>query len=507
VNIVFYHKWPFDVLFEMAKILISYRRASYDAIAGRIRDKLAHQYGSDAVYMDVDDIPFGIDFRTHIDEALGKADAVVAVIGPKWLGPLRGRKPRIFDDTDPVRIEIEAALKRQIAVLPILVDGAKMPKPEELPDSIKQLSYTNAAVVDAGRDFHQHMERVIRSTNTLLRNAPSSKPSTGKKATWRGSWPFGRLSAVGVAVTAAVVVGILVNQGPSLLSRIGFGKSVEIAVAPLPPPPLIGPSAQQGTAVAIGQRVALVIGNSRYANVPHIRNSINDANSVAQMFTSMGYSGIRQIDVIATTLKDAGFDVVDSRHDLTAADTRRVLRDFADGSRDADIAVLYYAGHGIEVDGSNYLIPVDAKLERDTDVYDEALSLDRVLLAIEPAKKLRLVILDACRDNPFSKTMKRTIASRGIGQGLARVEPTSPNTLIAFAAKAGQVSSDGDGGNGPYAMALTKHLPTPGVDVRILLGRVRDEVLRMTGSKQEPFIYGSLGGEDVALVGKSNTIK
>ena len=103
---------------------------------------------------------------------------------------------------------------------------------------------------------------------------------------------------------------------------------------------------------------------------------------------------------IATTLKDAGFDVVDSRHDLTAADTRRALRDFADRARDADIAVVYYAGHGIEVDGGNYLIPVDAKLERDTDVYDEALSLDRVLLAIEPAKKLRLVILDACRDNP-----------------------------------------------------------------------------------------------------------
>src|ERR1700676_56978 len=119
------------------------------------------------------------------------------------------------------------------------------------------------------------------------------------------------------------------------------------------------------------KRVALVLGNSAYQNVPRLPNPVNDGA------------------VIAATLKDAGFDVVDSRHDLPAAETRRALRDFADRARDADIAVVYYAGHGMEVDGTNYLIPVDAKLERDTDVYDEAFSLDRVLLAIEPAKRCR----------------------------------------------------------------------------------------------------------------------
>ena len=183
-----------------------------------------------------------------------------------------------------------------------------------------------------------------------------------------------------------------------------------------------------------------------------------------------------------------------------AAETRRALRDFADRARDADIAVVYYAGHGIEVDGANYLIPVDAKLERDTDVYDEALSLDRVLVAIEPAKQLRLVILDACRDNPFSKTMKRTIASRAIGQGLAKVEPTSPNTLIAYSAKAGSTAADGDGKNSPFTPALAKHLATPGLDVRRAFGFVRDDVLKNTGNRQEPFVYGSLGGDDVPLV-------
>ena len=230
------------------------------------------------------------------------------------------------------------------------------------------------------------------------------------------------------------------------------------------------------------KRVALVLGNSAYQNVAPLANPANDSAR------------------IASTLKDAGFDVVDSRRDLSAADTRRALRDFADRSRDADIAVVYYAGHGIEVDGGNYLIPVDARLERDTDVYDEALSLDRILVAIEPVKKLRLVILDACRDNPFSRTMKRTVASRAIGQGLAKVEPTSPNVLIAYSAKAGSTAADGDGQNSPFTAALSHHLTKPGLDVRRAFGFVRDEVLKTTGNKQEPFVYGSLGGEDVPLV-------
>src|SRR3982074_2079266 len=175
---------------------------------------------------------------------------------------------------------------------------------------------------------------------------------------------------------------------------------------------------------------------------------------------------------------------------MKAPGTRRALRDFADRARDADIAVVYYAGHGMEVDGTNYLIPVDAKLERDTDVYDEAFSLERVLLAVEPAKQLRLVILDACRDNPFAKNMKKTLASRAIGRGLAKVEPTSPNTLIAYSAKAGSTALDGDTTNSPFTLALAKHLTTPGLDVRRAFGFVRDDVLKNTGNRQEPFVYG-----------------
>jgi len=230
------------------------------------------------------------------------------------------------------------------------------------------------------------------------------------------------------------------------------------------------------------KRVALVIGNSKYQNAALLPNPANDAAA------------------IAATLKGAGFDVVDSRLDLQATDMRRALREFADQARDADMAVVYYAGHGIEIDGTNYLIPTDARLERDTDIYDEAFSLDRVLLAIEPARQLRLVIVDACRNNPFADTMKRTVASRTVSRGLARIEPTTTNTLVAFAAKAGLTALDGNSANSPYATALVKHLATPGLDLRRAFGFIRDDVLQATGNRQEPYVYGSLGGADVALV-------
>ena len=230
------------------------------------------------------------------------------------------------------------------------------------------------------------------------------------------------------------------------------------------------------------KRVALVVGNSIYQNAPLLPNPANDAAA------------------IAATLKGAGFDVVNSRLNLNATDMKRALRDFADQARDADIALVYYAGHGIEIDGTNYLIPTDARLERDTDIYDEAFSLDRVLLAIEPAKQLRVVIVDACRNNPFADTMKRTVASRSINRGLARVEPTVSNTLIAFAAKAGLTALDGNSKNSPYAAALVKYIAKPGLDLRRVFGFVRDDVLQATGNRQEPYVYGSLGGEDVALV-------
>jgi formylglycine-generating enzyme required for sulfatase activity len=230
------------------------------------------------------------------------------------------------------------------------------------------------------------------------------------------------------------------------------------------------------------KRVALVVGNSTYQRVPQLANPARDADDMSDMF------------------RKAGFTVVVAKHNLGATEMRRALRDFSDDVRDADVAIVYYAGHGMEIEGTNYLIPVDALLERDIDAFDEAIPLDRVLAVMEPAKELRLVILDACRDNPFSKGMKHSVASRGVGRGLAKIEPNSPNTLVAFAAKAGSTAADGDEQNSPYTAALLRHLARPGLDLRKAFGFVRDDVLKATHNRQEPFIYGSLGGDDVALV-------
>lgn len=229
------------------------------------------------------------------------------------------------------------------------------------------------------------------------------------------------------------------------------------------------------------KRVALVIGNSTYQQAPRLTNPDNDAAAIADMF------------------RVAGFTVI-SKHDVGITDMRRALRDFAITAQDADIAVVYFAGHGIEINGENYVIPVDAVLERDTDVDDETISLDRVIRLLEPVRRLRLIILDACRDNPFSRSMKRSLASRSMSRGLAKVEPAMSNTLVAFAAKAGSTASDGDGTHSPFTSALLDHLTEPGLDLRIAFGRVRDEVMAKTGSEQEPFMYGSLGGAIVALV-------
>jgi hypothetical protein len=166
----------------MPKIVISYRRQDSEAIAGRIRDRLVGHYGGESVFMDIDSIPYGVDFRAQIQEALRNTDVLVAVIGPRWTGAGRGRRARIREDNDPVRVEVERALASGIPVVPVLVNGARMLKVTDLPESLVDLSYRNAAEVDAGRDFHQHVDRLIRSLDQILPNAAVSKPPVAAAA-------------------------------------------------------------------------------------------------------------------------------------------------------------------------------------------------------------------------------------------------------------------------------------------------------------------------------------
>ena len=230
------------------------------------------------------------------------------------------------------------------------------------------------------------------------------------------------------------------------------------------------------------RRVALVIGNADYQHADQLANTTNDAHAMTALF------------------KRAGFDSVLEKIDVGVLDMKRAVREFASAARNADIAVVYYSGHGIEVGGVNYLIPVDARLNGALDVDDEAVALDRLLAASEPAARLSLVILDACRENPFTAREPLTTTTRGVSNRLLAAPSTGGATLVAYAAKAGSVSYDGAGPNSPFTTALVKYLDEPGLDIRIALGKVRDDVLSATNNQQEPYVYGSLGGGAVSLV-------
>lgn len=250
--------------------------------------------------------------------------------------------------------------------------------------------------------------------------------------------------------------------------RSEFAKSEESLRLVSTPPKLV---------IDQGRRVALVIGNSAYQNAPSLTNPRRDADAVADAF------------------RKVGFNSVQVEHDLTRAQMIRALRNFEDVAAEANWGVVYFAGHGLGVNGTNYLLPIDAKLLADRDVPDETISLDRILVSTESAKKLRMVILDACRDNPFVNKMKRSVAARSVSQGLSAIEP-DVGTLVAYSARDGQVALDGDGEHSPFVIALLKHIATPNLEIGMFFRVVRDDVRLATNRKQEPFVYGSLPGED-----------
>lgn len=224
------------------------------------------------------------------------------------------------------------------------------------------------------------------------------------------------------------------------------------------------------------RRVALVIGNAAYPVGP-LANPTRDAAAVA------------------TVLEGIGFDKVIVKTDLGANAFRESLIAFGPEAAGSDIAVVFYAGHGIETGGRNYLVPIDAKLARASDVAFEAIALGDVLTQIEGARQLRLVILDACRNNVFPMAG----ATRSVSRGLARIEPDS-NTLVVYAAREGTTAADGRGGaHSPFTQSLLRHIATPALEIRLLFGRVRDDVMAATSRAQQPHVYGTLGGAEIYL--------
>jgi hypothetical protein len=234
--------------------------------------------------------------------------------------------------------------------------------------------------------------------------------------------------------------------------------------------------ASAGQAVGAG-RVALAIGNSAYQNTAPLTNPSNDARDVS------------------ASLQRLGFEVLEGR-DLDKRSMERLIREFAIKLAGADIALFFYAGHGVQIAGQNYLVPIDAQLASEGDIDFESLPLSLVLKQMEREAKTSLILLDACRDNPLARTLARAMATRGgqVEQGLAEVR-TGVGTLIGFSTQPGFVAVDGPGRNSPYTEALLRHMESPDKDVSAILVEVRNDVLKATEGRQVPWEHTSLTGQ------------
>lgn len=231
-------------------------------------------------------------------------------------------------------------------------------------------------------------------------------------------------------------------------------------------------------------RVALVIGMASYRSVTVLKNTINDAGELANTLEGIGF----EVDV----LMDA------SRNETLAA-----LDSFAFKAETADIALIYYAGHGVSVQGTTFLIPVDAKVQQAKDIVSTSVTMDQMLAAVDGARKMSILILDSCRDNPFPDVidLRDPEVAKGLTTGTGGLAAPSPDrgTLVAFAARDGAVALDGQGSNSPFNTALRENIVKPDLEISLLFRQVRDDVLAATANQQEPTTYGALPGEPFYL--------
>jgi hypothetical protein len=228
-------------------------------------------------------------------------------------------------------------------------------------------------------------------------------------------------------------------------------------------------------AAEAASRVALVVGNGAYRHAVALRNPANDARAVSAALGRLGFEVITGLDLDRRGLEER-------------------VRELARRAQGAEAALFYYSGHGLEVAGRNYLVPVDARLEQPSDLPFETVAADTVLQAIEQAARVGLVFLDACRDNPLARSLARSMgASRSgsVGRGLAAMQ-AGTGVLLVFATDPGATAADGEGRNSPFTEALLAHLEKPGLEVRQVMTRVRQDVLARTGNRQRPWDSSSL---------------
>ncbi len=378
-----------------------------------------------------------------------------------------------------------------------------------------QLAPSHTLALTFRGDTYRYMgklDRAIADYDRALRSGPQFRPAfVGKALTYERMGDLTRSRAEfmkAIASTSQLKADVNKSALETARARLAaFDSGAPQPVIPaapqraasensIPTPvlavPAIVPAAVPAAPAKTGRRVALLIGNAAYRNAGVLKNPQHDAQAVAASLRSLGFG-------VVTIAADA------TREKLVAA-----LRAFASEAEKSDWAMVYYSGHGMEVNGMNYLIPVDARLAVDRDVQFEAVPLDQVMAVMDGARKLKLIVLDACRDNPFAPQMRVTaapaaiaapsmaggsIGTRSVGRGLGEVK-VSGATLVVYAAKHGQVALDGEGGNSPFAIAMVQRLATPNVEINKIFRLVRDDVMEATAGRQEPYTYGSLPGRE-----------
>ena len=240
----------------------------------------------------------------------------------------------------------------------------------------------------------------------------------------------------------------------------------------------VTPSLTTGAGAApIERRVALVVGNSNYANVPALPNPRNDASDIIGRLQKLGFDVVPGLDLDRTGLLNA-------------------LAKFGRAAETADVALFFYAGHGLQVNGQNYLVPTDAKVEYEAELDLALVPMPLVMQQLSRGSRVNIVLLDACRDNPFSKDLSRTLGTRSasaLGRGLSRIQSAS-GTFIAFATQPDNVAQDGDGRNSPFTRALLDNIEKPDLTLSDLMIEVRNSVMHDTNGKQVPWDSSSLTG-------------
>jgi hypothetical protein len=265
------------------------------------------------------------------------------------------------------------------------------------------------------------------------------------------------------------------TRGSSEAGRLAISIAASVLLALTLVVGILGTQAAQ----AAEKRVALVIGNAAYAAANPLANPVNDATDMAASLEKLGFTVILGLD-----LDKPAFDVK--------------LRAFARELEDAGTGLLFYAGHGLQVGGQNYLVPVDARLARERDLAFEAIPLDLVLrqMELERETKTNIVFLDACRDNPLARNLARNMGTRSaaVASGLAQVQ-TGVGTFISYSTQPGNVALDGGGRNSPFTAALARHVAAPGASLNSIMINVRKDVLAATGGKQVPWDHSALTGD------------